>query len=340
MKKVLVTGVSGYVGQHCAVELLKNGYSVKGSVRSLSKTDEVTRGIKKVIDPKGNLEYCELNLLKDEGWDQAMEGCDYVLHVASPFVTSEPKDENELIKPAVEGTQRALKAAKKAGIKRMVITSSMVAMMGDARGTVDINQNSWTNVNAKGVSAYLKSKTLAEQSAWEFINNQEGEPLLELVTINPGPIYGPTLSGNLTGESMGMYKQLISGKMPLLPQFAINMSDVRDVAAIHVAALINKNANGKRFIVSTEKAHKGVEMAEILKENGYSKVSTKIAPNFMLRFMAKFNNDLKGMLPFIGNTFNGEISETMKTFNWKPIPLEKTVLDTAKSVEEAMKNTL
>ena len=117
MKKVLVTGISGYVGQHCAAELLKNGYAVKGSVRSLSKTDEVTQGIKKVIDPKGNLEFCVLNLLEDAGWDQAMEGCDYVLHVASPFVTSQPKDENDLIKPAVEGTQRALRAAKKAGIK-------------------------------------------------------------------------------------------------------------------------------------------------------------------------------------------------------------------------------
>ena len=332
MKKVLVTGISGYVGQHCAAELLKNGYAVRGSVRSLSKTEEVTQGIKKVIDPMGNLEYCELNLLKDEGWEQSMAGCDFVLHVASPFVASEPKDENELIQPAVEGTQRALKAAKKAGVKRMVLTSSMVAMMADARGTDEINQNSWTNVNAKGISAYLKSKTLAEQSAWEFINNQEGDQLLELVTINPGPIYGPTLSGNLNGESMGMYKKLISGEMPLLPKFTINMSDVRDVAAIHVAALINENANGKRFIVSTENAHRGVEMAEILKENGYSKVSTKLAPNFFLRFMAKFNNDLKGMLPFIGNTYNGDISETMKTFNWKPTPLEKTVLDTAKSV--------
>ena len=337
MKKVLVTGVSGYVGQHCAAELLKNGYAVKGSVRSLSKTDEVTQGIKKVIDPKGNLEFCVLNLLKDDGWEQAMEGCDYVLHVASPFVTSEPKDEDDLIKPAVEGTQRALKAAKKAGVKRMVLTSSIVAMMGDATGTVDINQDSWTNVNASGVSAYLKSKTLAEQSAWEFIENQKGDHLLELVTINPGPIYGPTLSGNLNGESMGMYKQLISGKMPLLPRFAINLSDVRDVAAIHVAALKNEKANGKRFVVSTEKAHKGVEMAEILKENGYSKVSTKLAPNFMLRFMARFEFDLKGMLPFIGNTFNGDVSETMKTFNWKPMPLKKTVLDTAKSVEEAMR---
>lgn len=336
MKKVLVTGISGYVGQHCAAELLKSGYSVKGSVRSFSKADEVTKGIQRVVDPTGNLEYCELDLLKDDGWDQAMEGCDYVLHVASPFVSSQPKDENDLIKPAVEGTQRALRSAKRAGVKRVVLTSSMVAMMGDAKGTVEINQKSWTNVKAKGVSAYLKSKTLAEQSAWDFIKNQKGDELLELVTIHPGPIYGPTLSGNLNGESMGMYKELIKGKMPMLPQFAMNLSDVRDVAAIHVAALENDKANGHRFIVATEKAHKVAEMAEILKENGYSKVSTRLAPNFLLRFMARFDNNLKGMLPFIGNTFNGDIGETLKTFNWKPTPLEKTVLDTAKSVEEAM----
>lgn len=336
MKKVLVTGISGYIGQHCAAELLKNGYSVRGSLRNLSKSDEVTEGIKKVIDPKGNLEYCELNLMIDEGWDMAMEGCDFVLHVASPFVTSEPKDENELIKPAVEGTQRALKAAKKGGIERVVLTSSMVAMLGDANGSININQDSWTNVKAKRVSAYLKSKTLAEKSAWDFINSQQGDQKLDLVVVNPGPVYGPTLSGNLSGESMSTYKNLITGKMPMLPKAAINMSDVRDIAKIHVQALENKEANGKRFIVSTEKAYSFQEMAQILKSNGYDKVSTKVAPNFFLKFMANFNSDMKGMLPYIGNTFNGDVSATMKIFNWKPIALKTTVLDTARSVEDAM----
>lgn len=335
MKKVLVTGISGYIGQHCAAELLKKGYAVKGSVRSLSKTDAVTNGIKTVVDPKGNLEYCELNLLKDEGWDKAMEGCDYVLHVASPYVSSEPKDENDLIKPAVEGTQRALKSAKKAGIKRVVLTSSVASMLGDINGS-DINQDSWTNVNAKNATAYLKSKTLAEKSAWDFINAQEGENKLELVVVNPGPVYGPTLSGNLSGESMNMFKNMITGKMPMLPKAAVNMSDVRDVAAIHVQALENEKANGKRFIVTTEKAHAFQEMAQILKSNGYDKVSTKLAPNFLLKFMSNFSSELKGMRPFIGNTFNGDVSETMKTFNWKPIPLEKTVLDTAESVKSFM----
>lgn len=206
MKKVLVTGISGFVGQHCAAELLKKGYAVRGSVRSLSRTDEVTIGIKNEIDPKGNLEFCELDLMKDAGWDKAMEGCDYVLHIASPFVVKVPKDENELIKPAVDGTLRALKAAKKAGVKRVVLTSSTVAMQGGKHGIVKINQDSWTDVNEKTVTAYFKSKTLAEKSAWEFIKNQSGDTKLELVVVNPGPIYGPTLTGNLATEAMDFFK--------------------------------------------------------------------------------------------------------------------------------------
>ena len=334
MKKVLVTGVSGYVGQHCAAELLKQGYAVKGSVRSLKKTDAVTKGIKTVIDPKGNLEYCELDLMKDAGWEEAMQDCDYVLHVASPYINTQPKDENELIKPAVDGTLRALKAAKKANVKRVVLTSSLVAMLGDANGSVAINQDSWTNVNAKNASAYLKSKTLAEKSAWKFIKEQEGDSKLELVVVNPGPIYGPTLTGNLSGESMKMFSEMIAGKMPMLPQSSINMSDVRDIATIHVKALENEKANGKRFIVTTEKNYAFQDIAQILKDNGNDKVSTKLAPNFLLKFMANFNADLKAMRPFIGNQFKADVSDTISVFNWKPIPLEKTVLDTAASIKK------
>lgn len=337
MKKVLVTGISGFVGQHCAAELLKKGYAVRGSVRSLSRTDEVTIGIKNEIDPKGNLEFCELDLMKDAGWDKAMEGCDYVLHIASPFVVKVPKDENELIKPAVDGTLRALKAAKKAGVKRVVLTSSTVAMQGGKHGIVKINQDSWTDVNEKTVTAYFKSKTLAEKSAWEFIKNQSGDTKLELVVVNPGPIYGPTLTGNLATEAMDFFKKLITGKVPMLPRAYSVMSDVRDVATIHVAALENEKANGKRFIVTTEKAHAIQEIAQILKANGYDKVSTKLAPTFLLKFMAKFNDEAKGMLPFIGNTIQADISDTMRTFNWKPMSFEKTVLDAAKSVETSLK---
>ena len=332
-KKVLLTGISGYIGNHCAVELLKNGYSVRGSVRSLSKKEKVIEAITKEIDPKDNLEFCELDLLEDKGWDKAMEGCEFVLHVASPFINIEPKDENEYIRPAVDGTMRALKAAKKAGVKRVVLTSSMVSMLEDADKSINIDYNSWTNVKAKNVSAYAKSKTLAERSAWNFVKNQNKENPMELSVVNPGPVFGPSLSGNLEGASMGMFKNMILGKVPMVPKSSINMSDVRDVAKIHVLALENKNANGKRFIVTTEKPYAFQDLAQILKSNGYDKVSTKLAPNFLLKFIGNFDREARSMRAFIGKTYNGDVSSTMKTFNWKPINFEKTVLDSAKSIE-------
>ena len=332
-KKVLLTGISGYIGNHCAVELLKNGYSVRGSLRSLSKKEKVIESISKEIDPKDNLEFCELDLLKDKGWDRAMEGCEFVLHVASPFIMIEPKDENEYIKPAVDGTLRALEAAKKSGVKRVVLTSSMVSMLENADRSIDIDYNSWTNVKAKNISAYVKSKTLAERSAWDFIKKQNKENPLQLSVVNPGPVFGPTLSGNLEGASMGMFRNMILGKMPMVPKSSINMSDVRDVAKIHVLALENKNANGKRFIVTTEKPYAFQELAQILKSNGFDKVSTKLAPNFLLKFIGNFDREARSMRAFIGKTYNGDVSSTMETFDWKPRIFEETVLDTAKSIE-------
>ena len=332
-KKVLLTGISGYIANHCAVELLKNGYSVRGSLRNISKSEKIVNAIKKEVDPKDNLEFCELNLLNDKGWDDAAKGCDFVMHVASPFINVEPKDENEYIRPAVDGTMRALKAAKSAGIKRVVLTSSMVSMLGNADKSIDIDSGTWTNIKGKNVSAYSKSKTLAEQAAWNFIKDQTDNTKMELAVVNPGPVFGPSLSGDLSGASMSMFTQMVQGKMPMVPQASINMSDVRDIAKIHVLALENKEASGKRFIVTTEKPYAFQDVAKILKSNGYDKVSTKLAPNFLLKFMSNFNREAKSMKSFIGNTYNGNISSTMKTFNWKPIAFEKTVLDTAKSIE-------
>ena len=333
-KKVLLTGISGYIGNHCAVELLKHGYSVRGSVRSLSKSQKVIDAIKKEVDPKDNLEFCELNLLSDAGWDAAMKDCEYVLHVASPFINSEPKDENEYIRPAVDGTMRALRAAKKAGVKRVVLTSSMVSMLGDSAQSMDVTPETWTNVDAKNTSAYSKSKTLAEKEAWDFIHAQTDATPMELTVVNPGPVFGPSLSGDLSGTSMTMFKQMLTGKMPMVPQAGINMSDVRDIAKIHVLALENEKANGKRFIVTTEKPYAFQELAQLLKSNGYDKVSTKLAPNFLLKAMGYVNREARSMRAFIGKTYTGDVTSTMEVFDWKPIAFEKTILDTAKCIDE------
>ncbi len=332
MKKVLLTGISGFIGEHCAVELLRNGYAVRGSLRSMSKADNVINSISKHIDPKGNLEFCELDLLNDHGWDDAVAGCDFVMHVASPFFSKVPKDENELIKPAVEGTLRALRAAHKAGIKRVVLTSSMVAMLGDVTGDNNIDQNSWTRVNAKNATAYLKSKTLAEKSAWEFVKDKD----MELVTIHPGPVYGPTLSGNLSGESMTLIKRVLTGELKQMIHASINMSDVRDVAKLHVMALENEQAGGKRFIVASDIAHSYEEISTLLKSNGYEKVSTKVAPNFMVKILANFNDEMKGLMPYVGKKYEASISDTKDVFDWKPIPFKKMILDTAETVSEIL----
>ncbi|MDG1516860.1 MAG: aldehyde reductase [Flavobacteriales bacterium] len=331
-KRVLLTGVSGFVGQHCAVELLKNGYIVRGSIRNISKEKEVREGIAKVIDAKNNLEFCQLDLLSDKGWDNAMEGCDYLLHVASPFVIAEPKDENEMIKPAVEGTLRALNAAKKAGVKKVVLTSSTVAMAGDKKKN-HLTQESWTNSKTDKVSAYMKSKTLAEKAAWDFYKNQDSSSKMELTVVNPGPIYGPTLTGNLSGASMSMIRDIITGKVPMLPNANYVMSDVRDIAQIHVQAIENDQSNGQRFIVTSEQPYSFLGVASILKENGYKKANPKKAPSFMVKFLSIFSSEMKGMLPFVDSTVSADISQTKKTFNWQPIPFEKTIIDTAKSIQ-------
>ena len=298
------------------------------------KSQKVIDAIKKEVDPKDDLEFCELNLLSDAGWDAAMKDCEYVLHVASPFINSEPKDENEYIRPAVDGTMRALRAAKKAGVKRVVLTSSMVSMLGDSAQSMDVTPETWTNVDAKNTSAYSKSKTLAEKAAWDFIHAQTDATPMELTVVNPGPVFGPSLSGDLSGTSMTMFKQMLTGKMPMVPQAGINMSDVRDIAKIHVLALENEKANGKRFIVTTEKPYAFQELAQLLKSNGYDKVSTKLAPNFLLKAMGYVNREARSMRAFIGKTYTGDVTSTMEVFDWKPIAFEKTILDTAKCIDE------
>ncbi|QTN39821.1 aldehyde reductase [Cryomorphaceae bacterium] len=336
MKKVLLTGISGYIGQHCAVELLRHGYAVKGSVRNLNKAESISAHIERHVDPKGNLSYVELDLLSDKGWDAALEGVDFVMHVASPFVSREPKNENELIKPAVEGTMRALQAAKKAGIKRVVLTSSMVAMLGDLNGDMHINDKSWTELNAKHITAYLKSKTMAEQAAWKFIEEQEGEDRMELVTVHPGPVYGPTLSDNLNGESMSLFKGLITGKIPRLMDASINMSDVRDVAKIHVLALENEKAANRRFIVASEKSYSYKDLAQVLSDNDFDRVGTKLAPTFLIKLLAKVSSEYRGYMPYVGKAYQGNVQPTMETFDWTPMPFDKMIVDTGQSVQRVL----
>ena len=331
MEKVLVTGASGFIAEHCIIELLKNGYSVKGSLRSMNREQEVRDAVKTETDDT-KLEFCKLDLLEDDGWEDAMWDCDYLMHVASPFVIEDPKDENELIKPAKEGTLRALNAAKKAGIKRVVLTSSVAAVNSHMMsGTSD--HTTWTDINSKYVTPYQKSKTIAEKAAWDFYNNQDSDNKMELAVINPGGVMGPQLGNDLGGASTQIVSQLISGKFPMIPALSFPFIDVRDVAILHLKAMTTPDADGKRFIAAHSKPTWMYEVAEVLSAAGYEKIKLKKAPSFMLKLIGLFDNKTKSLVPMLDKYVPCDNSQTVKILNWEPMPWEQAFIEHAKSIE-------
>jgi len=336
MEKVLVTGASGFIAEHCIIELLKNGYSVKGSLRSMNREQEVRDAVKTETDDT-KLEFCKLDLLEDDGWEDAMWDCDYLMHVASPFVIEDPKDENELIKPAKEGTLRALNAAKKAGIKRVVLTSSVAAVNSHMMsGTSD--HTTWTDINSKYVTPYQKSKTIAEKAAWDFYNNQDNSNKMELAVINPGGVMGPQLGNDLGGASTQIVSQLISGKFPMIPALSFPFIDVRDVAILHLKAMTTPDADGKRFIAAHSEPTWMYQVAEVLSAAGYEKIKLKKAPSFMLKLIGLFDNKTKSLVPMLDKYVPCDNSQTVKILNWEPMPWEQAFIEHAKSIEAIKDN--
>jgi len=263
MTKVLVTGASGYIGLHCIEQLLGDGYKVRGTVRSLERRAEIVEALLKCGRDMKELELCEADLLKPDGWDEAVKGCDYVLHVASPFIVGVPKHEDELIKPAVDGTRHVLNAAIKENVKRVVLTSSVAAITDTHDGKTVYTEEDWTDTNHPKTSAYYKSKTLAEKLAWELISNQTGKKKTELSVINPSAVLGPTLTNDI-GTSNEFVRQILVGKVPAAPRLHIGFVDVRDVAKAHILAMENNNAAGERFIIC-EKEYWFVELCRTLR---------------------------------------------------------------------------
>ena len=325
MKKVMVTGITGYIGQHCGAELLRQGYEVVGTVRSMEKAEIVREGIAKVA-PIENLTFVKADLLSSEGWDEAMMDCKYVLHVASPFIIANPADENEMISPAVDGTLRVLSAAKAAGIKRTVVTSSTVAITsGKLSG--HYGTDSWSDPDAD-IGTYAKSKTLAEQAAWEFARSND----IDLVVINPGGVMGPTLTGRVEGESLTMISDIITGKYPLVPDISVGFIDVRDVAKLHVSAMTAEGAVGKRFIASSDEPLHLKEVTGILKNAGYKKASTRQAPKFLLKIMSIFDDQVKGLLPMVGERQTVANRDTYDILGWEPTSMKQSLIETAESI--------
>jgi len=327
MERVLVTGITGYIGQHCAAELLRQGYEVVGTIRSRSKGDDTRSAISRVA-PIDNLSFAEADLLQDRGWTEALKGCTFVLHIASPFFLAEPKNESELITPAVEGTKRVIVAAQKAGIKRLVLTSSTFAIIA-GKGTGKYGPGDWSDTDAN-IGAYAKSKTFAERAAWEAVKGSK----MELTVINPGAVFGPSLGAKIDGQSVAMMTNLIAGKIPMIPDMAMGMVDVRDVANLHVAAMTASGAEGKRFIACTAEPIEMATLAKVLRDAGYTKAPSLKAPTFLLKLMSLVDREAKGMMPFIGKKASFDNSATLNVLNWKPTPMANSFKEMAAAISQ------
>jgi len=325
--RVLVTGATGFVAGHCIVDLLARGYDVRGTVRNLAKAD--LAHLRPAIDAaSGTFELAEANLDADEGWAEAASGCDYVLHVASPIPFKAPKHEDELIRPAVDGTTRVLTAAAKAGVKRVVCTSSLDVITRN-RATADRQRTEADWSDPAECNAYAKSKLQAEQRAWELAANHG----FELAVVHPGAIIGPPLQDKRE-SSTDMVRRMLAGEMPAIPPLQLAFTDVRDLAAVHRLALEVPEAKGNRYICANgELPMTGI--AVILKQvygpRGY-KISTRPLPGWILRFAAPFSSEAKLAAEMLGVPHDVTSAKAIRELGWTPRTLRESILDTAESV--------
>ena len=333
---VLVTGGSGYIGVECIRQLLNGGYRVRTTVRSLKRSDDV-KGMLNAGEIKNleKLDFAAADLTKDEGWTDAVKDCIYVLHVASPFPASAPKDENELIVPAREGTLRVLRAARDAGAKRVVLTSSFAAIgyssnSGDGR---ILTEKDWTDDKDPKIAAYQKSKTLAERAAWDFIGKEGGS--MELSVINPVGVFGPVYSKDYS-TSIQIVERLMNGSMPGVPRIQFGIVDVRDVAELHIRAMTIPEAKGQRFLAVSGSFMTIQEIALMLKERlpgkKSKKVPTRILPDFLLRFIGLFDTGVSLVVPELGKDKKVSNERARTVLKWEPISREDSLVASAESL--------
>ena len=330
MEKVLVTGATGYIGLHCIHQLLNQGYAVNGSIRSPERKEEIFESLKNHNTPTENLNLFTFNLTEDDGWDEGMEGCDYLLHVASP-IALENHDEDFFVKPAVAGVKRAFKFAKKYNVKKVVLTSSVAAIFDTLEEKTYYDETDWSDPDNPSISHYSKSKTLAERAAWDFVKNEDNP--FELAVINPALVIGPSLSGDL-GESNKAIAMVATGKMPVAVPLQFGYVDVRDVATAHVLAMQNSNSNGERFALA-EKDLWYKDVAKVLRDNGFDKAPTFNVPVWLAKILANFSKELKITLPYLGRVRSVKnTSKAKDILGWNPRPAEQSIIDIAEQIKE------
>ena len=333
MSTVLVTGGSGFVGCHCILRLLAAGYDVRTTVRNLKRETDVRAMLRAGgAEPDDRLSLVAADLENDAGWADAAKGCEYVLHVASPLPAKEPKHEDEVIRPAREGTLRVLRAARDAGVKRVVLTSSFGAIgYGHGSEKTQFDESDWTDPN-DGVVAYIKSKTLAERAAWDFVAREGGN--LELTVINPVAVFGPVLAADYSASIL-LIQQLMDGAMPGCPKLHFGVVDVRDLADVHLLAMTNPAAKGERFLAAAGDFVAMAEIAKLLKSRlgpAAKRVPVRELPNWVVRLAALRNPPVRLILPELGKVKDATNRKAKRVLGWTPRSNEEAIIATAESL--------
>jgi dihydroflavonol-4-reductase len=330
-KTVLVTGGSGFLGGWCLAELLRQGYRVRTTVRELGKEAEVRARIGSRVDVGDSFSFFAADLGGDEGWADAVAGCDYVLHVASPFPSAQPKDPDELIVPAREGTLRVLRAALDAGVERVVVTSSVAAVRGGVKSSqAPLTETDWTDGDDTALQPYTRSKAIAERAAWELVA-EHGEPG-KLAVVNPGAILGPVL-GEERSTSLQMVERLLKG-MPGTPRIGFSVVDVRDVADLHVKAMTAPEAGGERLI-AVARFQWMADIAATLRSRlgpAAAKVPKRGVPDFVVRGMGIFDPSVRAIAGQLGERVELSSQKAESLLGWSPRPVEETIVDCAQSL--------
>lgn len=327
-ERVLVTGGSGYLGSHCIVSLLRQGHQVRTTVRSLSKADDVRRLVTNGGQSAEGLEFAVADLATDSGWPEAVAGCSRVLHVASPFPLAVPKEPNDLIVPAREGTLRVLRAAADAAVARVVVTSSFAAIgYGHPPLGRPFTEDDWTDLQGpRPVAPYPQSKTIAERAAWDFAAQH---PTLDLSVVNPVGILGPPLGSDI-GTSVAMVSRLLDG-MPGVPNVRLGLVDVRDVADLQVLAMSRPEAAGERFLAVSGHFVTLADVGRILRsELGEQarKVPTRVLPDWLVRLVGKVDPGVGQLATELGLDRDATAEKARRVLGWSPRPLSVTLVDT------------
>jgi dihydroflavonol-4-reductase len=332
LSTVLVTGGSGFVGSHVILLLLRAGHVVRTTVRSLGREPSVRTMLRGAgVDGDARLSFFAADLVRDDGWAAAAAGCDYVIHVASPMPAAAPKTEDEVIVPARDGVLRVLKAARDANVKRVVLTSSCGAVYyGHPPQAAPFDETSWTNIDGE-MSAYVRSKAIAERAAWDFMSTEGGA--LELSVVNPAGIFGPVLGADFS-SSIELVKRLMNGA-PGCPQLYFGVVDVRDVADLHLRAMTDPAAKGERFIAVSGAVMSMLDIAMVLRArlgSAARRVPTRQLPNWLVRCVALFDPGMRQLLPLLGNTRHATSAKAERVLGWKPRSREDAIAATAESL--------